>query len=143
MSDLLDLAREAIEIFNRGDWDRVRELLAENVVYEETGTGRRIEGLEALIEALQAWRAGSSDLSGTVTRGVAEGDTTVTEVLWKGTHDGPLVGPAGVLPATGRPFQMFSTFWNRWDGNKIVEERNHLDVLGMLGQLGVLPAAGE
>lgn len=28
----------------------------------------------------------------------------------------------------------------RWDGDAIVHERHHLDVLSMMAQLGVLPA---
>jgi predicted ester cyclase len=140
MNELLDLAREGIDVFNRGDWGRMRELMADHAVYEETGTGLRLEGWPAIEQALKAWREGSSDISGTIARGMAEGDTTVIEVLWKGTHTGPLEGPAGALPPTGRAFQVYSTFWQRWEDNKVVEERNHLDVLGMLAQLGVLPS---
>lgn len=54
MSELLDLAREGIEVFNRADWARMGEIMASHAVYKETGTGRRLEGRPAIQEALQA-----------------------------------------------------------------------------------------
>ena len=138
---LVDLAREGIEVFNRGDWDRMRSLVAPESSYEETGTGRRLEGIDQILTALQEWRDAAPDLKGTVSRALGGGDTTAIEVLWEGTQTGPLAGPAGVLPPSDRPFRMYSTLWQRWRDDQVIEGRNHVDVLGMLAQLGALPAS--
>lgn len=34
-----------IDAFNRSDWGDLRSIVAEDIVYQETGTGRRIQGV--------------------------------------------------------------------------------------------------
>ena len=63
MSDVLQLARENVDAFDRSDWARARELLSDDADYEEIGTGRRIEGADAVVEALAGWREGVPDLA--------------------------------------------------------------------------------
>ena len=43
-SAALQLGMDALEAFNAAGWSRYRGLLAPEIVYEETGTGRRLEG---------------------------------------------------------------------------------------------------
>ena len=42
-SQALRLVHELVDAFNAGDWSRFRGGLADDVTYEETGTGRRIQ----------------------------------------------------------------------------------------------------
>ncbi len=137
---LEQLARESIEAFNRADWDAIRAMSATGYVYEETGTGRRIEGVEAVIVVLQEWKAAFPDATGEITRSAISGDTAVLEIIWRGTQTGPLPTGAGVLPPSGRPIHTWATMWQRWDNGRLAEERHHLDVITMLAQLGALPA---
>jgi hypothetical protein len=44
------------------------------------------------------------------------------------------------LPPSGRSFRTWATMWTRWQDGKAVEERHHLHMLGMLAQIGALPA---
>lgn len=133
-------ARESVAVFDRSDWDGARALIAPDVVYEETGSGRVIEGVETVIAALQAWKEALPDVTGEVTRVLVDGDTTVLEIVWRGTHTGPLATPNGPLPASGGTIETWATMWQRWDGDRIVHERHHLDTLSMLAQMGALPA---
>lgn len=132
--------RESIEAFNRADWDAIRGFSDPGLVYEETGSGRRIEGVEAVVEALQAWRAALPDATGEITRLLVDGDTSVVEIVWRGTQTGTLATPGGEIPPTGRPIEMWASMWQRWKNDRVVHERHHLDVLAMLAQLGALPA---
>lgn len=135
------LARQSITAFNSADWQGMRDLIAPGYVYQETGTGRRISDIDELITALQAWRAALPDASGEVLRVSESGDTTVMEIRWTGTHDGPLDLGTSILPASGRPTNVLATIWQRWKDGKVVEERNHLDLLTMLAQVGVADAS--
>ena len=45
--DAEDVARESIECYNAGDFDRLRSLLAEDFYEEELATQRRLEGADA------------------------------------------------------------------------------------------------
>lgn len=134
------LARETIEAFNRGDWDAVRAMTGPGYVYEEIGTGRRTEGADETIAALQQWKSALPDVTGEVMRVAVDGDTAVLEVVWRGTQTGPLATGAGELPPSGRSIEICSTMWQQWRDDQLAAERHHLDILSMLAQLGALPA---
>ena len=40
------VAADFIDAFNQADWERFRSQLADDAVYEEAGTGRRVEGAD-------------------------------------------------------------------------------------------------
>lgn len=53
------------------------------------------------------------------------------------TNSGPIALPDGEIPATGKSINLGSTYWATFHGDKIVESRDHLDLFGMLQQLGL------
>ncbi len=132
------LAVRGIEAFNAADWDALHEICSPSVVYTETGTALRLEGIDACDAAWHAWRTAMPDLTGTVLRTLEDGDLAVIEIHWIGTQTGPLATPDGEIPPTGRQIEVLSTQWvTARDGRTAVID-HHLDVLGILGQLGVL-----
>jgi predicted ester cyclase len=100
--DLVGAARGVVDAFNAADWNRTKELLTEDSVYDEVGTSRCLAGHGEIIPALQGWREGMPDVKGTVESAVSTGNTVVLEVTWRGTHTGPLPGPSGPIAATGK-----------------------------------------
>ena len=67
------------------------------------------------------------------------GDTIIVEGVYSGTHTGPLVGPAGTIPATGRAFSFpFVDILQARDG-KFVSHRIYWDNVTFLAQLGLMP----
>jgi predicted ester cyclase len=54
-----------------------------------------------------------------------------------GTHEGPFAGVDG----TGKKIHAESFAFYRLSHGKIVEERAQLDMLGILQQMGAIPAA--
>jgi steroid delta-isomerase-like uncharacterized protein len=138
--DLIALARENVEAFNAGDWDRFRATLAPNSVYEEPGTQRRLEGPDAIIEANQGWRAAYPDAKGTITDAFACGDRVAIQITWEGTQSGPLRVPGGEIPPTGRKVTVQACQVMRVEDGKTVEACHFFDMLGMLEQLGTVSA---
>ena len=136
------VGRELVEAFNAGDWERFRATLNPAVVYEESGTGRRVEGADAYIQLCQGWREGFPDASGTVGWVAASAETVALEVVWTGTHTGPLASPAGTMPPSQRRIDVRATLWLRLEGDRAREVHHHLDMLTMLQQLGAIPAQG-
>lgn len=67
-----------------------------------------------------------------------DGETVVTRWTGSGTQTADLPG----LPATGRKARVAGIWMHRIAGGKIVESWNVWDTLGMLQQLGVVPAMG-
>jgi ketosteroid isomerase-like protein len=54
--DCTKVAEGVIDAFNRSDWNSLRSRVAEDIVYQETGTGRRIQGADAYLELCQGWK---------------------------------------------------------------------------------------
>jgi steroid delta-isomerase-like uncharacterized protein len=134
----VDVARESIDAFNADDWDRFRTLHAEDVVENEFGTQRRIEGIDALVESNQGWKQAFPDASGKVTNAFESGDTAILEITWSGTHSGPLEMPDGELSATNKRVEIRACQVFRVEGDRIAEDRNYFDMATMLQQLGAM-----
>lgn len=139
--DLVALARQEVEAFNAGDFDRMRGLLADDCVYEEPGTQRRIEGADAIIEVNQGWRAAFPDAHGTVTDVFACGERVATQITWEGTQSGALMTPdGGEIPASHRHVTMKACQVGTVENGEFTELCHFFDMLGMLEQIGALSA---
>jgi steroid delta-isomerase-like uncharacterized protein len=136
---LINAARGAVDAFNADDWDAYEAALTADSVYDEVGTSRRIEDVAAIIPSMQAWKQAFPDVKGTVDHAFADGNTVVLEVTWKGMHSGPLQGPSGAIPATGRQQTTRTSWVLTFDGDKITDSRHYFDMLSMMQQLGVIP----
>ena len=79
-NDPTSIAGEIVEAFNRGDWERLKARVTSDVVYEETGTGRRIEGADAYIQLCMGWKETFADVAGTVRSTAASGTTVALEI---------------------------------------------------------------
>jgi steroid delta-isomerase-like uncharacterized protein len=137
--EMVKLAREQIEAFNKSDWELLRGALASDARYEEFGTERKVEGPEKIVELFKGWKTAFPDVVGTVTSSVASGNKAALEVTWKGTHTGPLETPEGTIPASGKrqetPAALFFTF----EAGKIKASRHYFDSMTLLKQIGAQP----
>jgi steroid delta-isomerase-like uncharacterized protein len=70
---------------------------------------------------------------------VAEGDKVVIRFMFTGTHQGALMG----IPATGKQFSISGIAIGRFTGDQLVEWWENADSLGLMQQLGLIPAMGE
>lgn len=137
--DLLAVARDDLDAFNAGDWDRLRELTATDSVYVEPATGRRVEGVDAILELNKEWKAAFPDAQGTVTGEFACDDRVVMEITWSGTHDGPLSVPGGgTIEPTGRHMETPACQITWVEDGKLKEAHHYFDLLGMMAQLGTV-----
>jgi steroid delta-isomerase-like uncharacterized protein len=137
--DPTGVAREIVEAFNRADWERLKARVTSDVIYEETGTGRRIEGADAYVQLCIGWKETFADVAGTVRTTAASGDTVAMEITWEGTHTGPLMGPGGTLPPTGKRAPVPATMWFIVQRDRVREIHHHLDLMTLLQELGALP----
>ena len=72
-------ATDLIDAFNQADWDRLRGVLAPDVRYSETGTGRQVEGADAYLQLCQGWKEAFADAEGTVTNAAGGEDGDIAE----------------------------------------------------------------
>lgn len=137
--DLIKTARSVLDAFNDNDWGRYGSLLTPNALYNEVGTQRRLQGVAEIVQGLQGWKEAMPDVKGTVTNAFANVDRAVLEITWEGTHTGPLAGPGGTIPASGKRQVTPSAWVFDFDGDKIRESRNYFDMLALLQQIGTVP----
>jgi steroid delta-isomerase-like uncharacterized protein len=137
--ELVRLAREQISAFNSADWGLMRGSLTSDSRYEELGTERKVEGPEDIVELYKGWKTAFPDVVGTVTSSVAAGNKAALEVLWTGTHTGPLTTAEGTIPASGKAHETPAAVFYTFEGNKIKASRQYFDSLTLLKQIGAKP----
>ena len=134
------LVRQLVEeVFNRGNMSLADEFLAPDFVEHEElppGIPRDREGAKQLTTML---RSAFPDFKATIDDIVAEGDKVVIRQTWSGTHKGEFMG----VPPTGKSVSFGVIDIIRVAGGKLVEHWGQMDSMGMMQQLGVIPAPGE
>ena len=130
------IARREVEMFSTGDFSIADEIYSEDYVGHDPTKPEPIRGIEEAKAEAAGYRAAFSDLTLTIDHQVAEGEYVVTRWTARGTHDGELEGiaPTGVS-ATTTGISMIRVV----DG-RIVEDFTEWNALGLMTQLGVVPA---
>jgi steroid delta-isomerase-like uncharacterized protein len=138
-----DLARESIECFNAGDFERLRSLLAEDSYEEELATQRRLEGVDAQMDAARGWKQAFPDARGTVHGTYADGSNVTLELTWEGTQSGPLAMPDGQeLPPSNRRVAVRACQVMEIEEGKVTATRHYFDLMTLLQQIGVMEVTG-
>lgn len=138
MSDLQRLVRIHYQGVNSGDFDMAGSVFAEDC--QTTSPYGTLTGIGALRQMGEAFRAAAPDNRIEALRTWEAGDTVIVEGVYTGTHTGPLAGPGGVIPATGRGFTLpYVDIFQARDG-RFVSHRMYWDNAMFLAQLGVPPA---
>jgi len=131
------LVRRGIEeAVNKGNFSVVDEILSTDYIYREPTVGEK-RGRAGFRELVTMYRNAFPDVKLTIDEQIAEGDKVVTRWSATGTHRGELFGTA----PTGKQVRVQGIIVSRIANGKIVEETEVYDALGMLRQLGAIPAA--
>jgi len=67
---------------------------------------------------------------------IAQGDLVANRITWRGVHSGNLAG----VPATGRSIELRGINMFRVKDGRVVQQWAQLDMLGLLQQIGAIPA---
>lgn len=93
-------------------------------------------GAESFKQVIGMFRAAFPDLRVEVEDVIGEGDMVSTRGTMRGTHDGEFMG----VPATGSSVTVsYIDIWRVEDG-KAVENWVQMDMMGLMGQIGAIPA---
>lgn len=131
-------ARLPLEVFGRGDLDVVDEVLAPDFIDHGPARPGIPPGRDGVKIFAAAARNAFPDLHNTIDHAVAEGDFVVLHVRSTGTMQGEFGG----MPPSGKQATWEAVHIERFRDGKIVEHWTVQDQLGMLQQLGFLPAPG-
>lgn len=124
------------EAFNGGNLGVVDELVAPQFVNHDAALPEPTTGIEAAKASIAGYRDAFPDLRLTIEQQVAEGEYVTTRWTARGTHQGDLFG----MTATGKQATVTGITIDRIVDGKLVESWTNWDTLGLMQQLGVVPA---
>jgi predicted ester cyclase len=132
------LDRIPLEIFNKGKLELVDELYAPEYVERtpQPGMAPTREGLKQFVTSL---RTAFPDIRYTIEDSIECGDRFVHRVTANGTMTGEFAG----MPPTGKQATWTEIHIVRVANEHVVEHWGLTQELGMLVQLGVIPAPGR
>ena len=131
--------RIAEELFEGGQLDLADELLDASFVGHDVATPESIRGPEGLKQQAQGYRAAFPDLELTIENQIAEGDFVATSWTARGTHKGDLFG----IAPTEKQVTINGVTIDRFKGGKIAEAWDTWDTLGLMQQIGAVPAMAQ
>ena len=126
------------DLFNTGNLAVADEIVATDYLNHNAAPGET-PGREGLKQFVAAVRTAFPDLHFTVEDQIAEGDKVVTRWTSTGTHQGEFGG----IPATGKQVRLTALNIHRVVNGQVTEGWLQWDALGMMHQLGVIPAPGQ
>jgi ketosteroid isomerase-like protein len=139
MGTLRDLNQQGAKDYNNGDLDAMAEAYSRDAVF--VSPDGRFEGVDAIRKQWADQMAAFPGAQIEYTREVEEGDTIVTEFIFRGTNTGPLALPDGSeLPATGKAVELEGVVIAKVVGGKVVSETMYYDNMKAYGDLGLLPS---
>ena len=136
MANVIETAKGATIAYNDKNWDKVKAVFAENGIYDEKGTSRRIQGVGKIIEAWQGWAKAIPDSKATFVGEYASGDTAIIEVVWKGAQTGVLQTPTGTIPPSNKRIELPACQVIKVEGGKVKSFTHYFDMVTLLTQIG-------
>lgn len=128
------VSRFVEEVWSGGNFAVADELIAGD--YDGHQRGVDADGPEGVKGYFSMLRTGFPDIEFTIEDQVAEEDRVATRWTACATHTGTFQG----IPPTGKQGAVSGITINRVANGKIVEGWTNLDELGLMQQLGVIPA---
>lgn len=133
-------ARRFFELWESGNADQFDEVVAADAVdHDPQRPFPDDRGVEAARKTADMFMAAFPDTTYTIEQQVAEGDLVVTRWIARGTHEGELMG----IPATQKSVEVSGIAIDRFSDGKIVESWGNWDTIGLMQQLGAIPAPAE
>jgi len=126
------------EVFNKKNRAAIDEFIEPNQVDHAAPPGTP-GGLAGAKQTIGMYLTAFPDLHFTVEDMIAEGDKLVPRLTVRGTQQGAFMG----IPPTGKHVTVTAIDISRMAGGKSVEHWIEMDTLGMMQQLGVIPAPGQ
>jgi predicted ester cyclase len=128
------------EVWNRGREEAIDELLHPDVLTLGLGLADApVHGPAEFKVFFYNMRRSIPDIHVTVDDVIVEGDKASVRITIEGTHGGEGLG---VTP-TGTRVRLAGVILTQWSNGQIIRAWNSWDQLGLLQQIGAIPASGD
>ncbi|SRR5258708_24865183 len=127
------------ELWNKRKLEVVNEIISPSHALQAPNISGSSVGPEAYKRQVLLFLAGYPDLRFSVDDLIAEKDKVVACWTFSGTHKGDFMG----IPATNKKISVEGMTVHNVAHGKIMDSCTNWDALGMMQQLGVVPALGQ
>lgn len=124
------------EVFNRGNFGILDELMAPNFVEHEQLPPGIPSSHEGAVQLFSMLRSAFPDFKATIQQLIGEGDNVVIQMIWNGTQKGEFLG----VPPSGKHITVPVIDILHFNGGQITEHWGLMDSMGMMQQLGAIPS---
>ena len=126
-----------LEFINTASEKLAQELISPDAIFHVPGRPEPMRGPAGYLAIIGMMRGGFPDIQWTLEEMVAEGDKVAARFTMRGTHRGTFFG----VSPTGKMIAVQAMNIYRLSGGQFVEEHGQPDMLGLLQQIGQVPAA--
>jgi len=128
-----ELVKRFYEAANKGDSEALGEVLAPEYVWYVPSRNPESISREGAIEFIKMLHNAFPDITYSIEELIAVEDIVISRFIVRGTHEGEFEG----IPATGNKFESGGILITRIENGKIVEDKEEVDLLGLMMQLGM------
>jgi steroid delta-isomerase-like uncharacterized protein len=121
------------EAWEKGDFEAYKEVVAPEYVWYLPSRSTKPMSREETIEFGKMLRNAFPDIIYSIEELIAVEDRVISRFIVRGTHEGEYQG----IPATGNKIEVSGIMMTRIENGKIVEDKEELDALGLMMQLGM------
>ena len=131
------LARRIYQLFSDDKLNDALELVSEDAEIVLVPFGQTFHGRDGFMQFMQGFKGAFPDIRIAVTNQITSEEYVVSEFTARGTHNGPLQTPAGVVPPTRRTVDFIvCEVWKVKNG-QLVSAHNYQDSAAIMRQLGL------
>jgi predicted ester cyclase len=127
--------RACFDNASQGNFDALDDIVTSDYVLHPG----EVRGSDGLKDMVQRYRDALSGLRVAIDQQFTDGDFVATRFTITGTHDGNLMG----TPPSGKNVAFTGIAISRCEDGRIAEEWEITDTVGLLGQIGALPAMAQ
>jgi len=125
-----------VDFINTASEELAQELISDDAAFFVPGRPDPVRGPAGYLEIIAMMRQGFPDIQWSLEETIAEEDKVAARFIMRGTHQGTFFG----APPTGRKIEVQAMNFYRLADGRFVEERGQPDLLGLLQQIGAVPA---
>ena len=127
------LVKRMYEAANERDFEAYKEVVAPEYAWYVPSRNTKPISREGTIEFVREMVNAFPDCHWSIEDLIAVGDIVVSRFIFRGTHEGEFRG----IPATGNKIEISGFMMTRIENGKLVEDKEDVDQLGFMQQLGM------
>ena len=125
-----------VAFINTASEKLAEELISPDAIFYIPGQPEPMRGPVGYLTIIKMMRSGFPDIQWSLEDIVVEGDKVAARFIMRGTHKGTFLG----VPPTQKPIVVQAMNFYHLSGGQIVGEHGQPDFLGLLQQIGAVPA---